>query len=174
MTQDVIGVCEQPALWTALPRGAKYFRRLPLETQERSQILMEWQIVRDLAGGVAETAYQGHRARARFRFPLLLDSMRLDYDSAFATLNEYCQLRRRRYGINGFFDRTRDIVFAAWPAVAALADALIHARSIEFEEGHKIIAPLLPATRLGISNEYSFAQSWPPEAIAASFILRRR
>ena len=84
------------------------------------------------------------RAKVCFNCPIFWVGMETDYDQAEAALEDYRTLTRRRYGLQRFHPQTRDLVLGAWPAIDALARALTDAGLLEFEEAHRIIAPLLP------------------------------
>jgi hypothetical protein len=70
--------------------------------------------------------------------------MEADYQSAERCLEDLRQLKRRRYGLRRFEMETANLVLRAWPAIEALARALVEAGTLEFKEAYDIIAPHLP------------------------------
>jgi hypothetical protein len=50
---------------------------------------------------------------------------------------------QRQYGVLRYVQRTRDVVLAHWPAIKALAAALVEAGRLERAEIEKIVLPLI-------------------------------
>ncbi len=108
---------------------------------------IEWQIRRDLAGGMAEIVSAGERRKTELEYAWLyvhVLGMEADYQSAERCLEDLRQLKRRHYGLRRFEMETANLVLRAWPAIEALARALVDAGTLEFEAAYDIIARHLP------------------------------
>jgi hypothetical protein len=107
--------------------------------------VMEWQIVIDLAGGIAEAISRGERRKKEvFWFAVFNCACGDDLKNAAAILADLRKLTGHRYGERRFAERARDLLLANWPAVDALASALVGAERIEGDQVEKIVGPHLP------------------------------
>lgn len=103
--------------------------------------LMEWQIVIELAGGIAEAIRRGERRRREVMwFAAINCNIAVDLEQATAVLADLRELTGRRYGTQRFTERPRALLLTHWPAVEARASALIENRHIEGERVEQIIA----------------------------------
>lgn len=108
----------------------------------RWQDAMEWQIVIDLAGGVAEAIHRGeYRQREMFWFVLLNCGTEQDLENAEAVCADLQALTGRRYGLQRFVRRALKLLLANRPAVKAIAAALIRDRYIDGSEIEREVAP---------------------------------
>jgi hypothetical protein len=92
--------------------------------------LMQWQVVIHLAGGVAEAISRGERRRHE----VLTFAQR-----ARAVLDDLRTLTGRRHDAQPFAMRAMGLLLAHWPAVAALAAALIDNHRIEGDHVERIM-----------------------------------
>jgi len=105
---------------------------------------MEWEIHTLLAGPFARAAALGSQSKKNMRWDALLGGGAYDdYRAARAVLVDYNWAMRREYGMSRFEDRTRDLVLAHWPAIDALALALLKSETLEHDAAYAIVAPLL-------------------------------
>jgi hypothetical protein len=96
---------------------------------------------------MAEIVSAGERRKTAFEYAWLHAhglGMEEDYQSAERCLEDLRQLKRRRYELRRFEKETGNLVLRAWPAIEALARALVDAGTLEFEAAYDIIAPHLP------------------------------
>ena len=102
----------------------------------RYRPLMEAQIVIDLAGGVAEAIYRGERRpREVLAFADAHCSIGIDLENARPVLRDLFMLTGVHYGADDFAERTLALLMAHWPAVEALASALIEDWRVEGQLG---------------------------------------
>jgi hypothetical protein len=105
---------------------------------------MEWQIVIDLAGGIAEAISRGERRKKEvFWFATFKCACRDDLKNAAAVVADLRKLTGRQYGERRFAHRARDLLLANWQAVEVLADALVDTNRIEGDQVERIVAPWL-------------------------------
>jgi len=143
---DCVGVCEAtdiciPVVGLAIFNGAQR-----PELQSMMLRRMEWEIMVKLAGPFATAAHAGIRAKQEMRWAALLSGgTDDDYKRAESVLADYKKATRRAYGLRRFEDRTRDLVLGAWPAIEALAVALLNSKSgaLEYDEAVSVVLPLL-------------------------------
>jgi hypothetical protein len=156
--RDIGGICEGPNLWN--PGFVQICLGLEPNTPLSATLLeatpwplpyvcacIEWQIRRDLAGGMAEIVSAGERRKTELEYAWLhvhALGMEADYQSAERCLEDLRQLKRRRYGLRRFEMETANLVLRAWPAIEALARALVEAGTLEFKAAYDIVAPHLP------------------------------
>jgi hypothetical protein len=156
--KDIGGICEGPNLWN--PGLVQIRLGLEPNTLLSAALLeatprplayacarIEWQIRRDLAGGMAELVSAGERRKKNLEYVWLhahLLGMEMDYQSAERCLEDLRQLKPGRYGLRRFEMETGNLVLRAWSAIEALARALVEAGTLEFKEAYDIIAPHLP------------------------------
>jgi hypothetical protein len=101
---------------------------------------MEAQIVIELAGGVAEAIYRGERRpREILRFAKANCCVGIDLEHAKPLLGDLFHLTGVHYGEQPFAERALALLLAHWPAVEALASALIEDRRIEGHWVERII-----------------------------------
>jgi hypothetical protein len=101
---------------------------------------MEWQIVIDLAGGIAEAISRGERRKKEiFWFAAFNCACGDDLKSAAAVLADLRKLTGHRYGERRFAERARDLLLANWSAVDALASALVDVERIDGDQVEKIV-----------------------------------
>lgn len=101
---------------------------------------MQWQIIANLAGGVAEAIHRGERRKQDVMwFALLNCGTEGDLEDADAVLADLRQLTGRRYGLQRFVLQARALLIEQWPAVAALAAELIRDRHIDGDEIDAIV-----------------------------------
>jgi hypothetical protein len=92
----------------------------------------EWQLVKNLAGGIAEAIHRGeHRPRNVFRFAMANCGAEDDFIDAEKVLVDLSKLSGRRCGLQRYTRRTLKLMLAHWPAVAAIAAVLIRDMRIE-------------------------------------------
>jgi hypothetical protein len=109
--------------------------RWPIECIAKPYLsLMQAQVIIDVSGGVAEAIHRGtavHIASCR---------MEADPQRALALINgDLFRLIGHRHGLQPFLELARSMLEAHWPAVDALARALIRDRRIEGDEVEAII-----------------------------------
>ena len=110
------GACYGPQLYSTEWPG--------LRIAEEWRDAMEWQIITDLAGGIAEAIYRGER---RKREVLCFASFNCgmygggngDLASSAAVLADLRTLTGRRHGEQRFAERALALLLAHWPAVEA-------------------------------------------------------
>jgi hypothetical protein len=121
-------------------------RRIAPEWREA----MEWHIVIMLAGGIAEAIARGERRKRQvLPFAIAHCGCRTDRVQVAKTLDDLHVLTGRRYSEQRFADRTRALLLAYWPAVRALAEALIEAKRLEGEQIEEIVKPYLSSSNGG-------------------------
>jgi hypothetical protein len=119
--------------------GVAMCEQLP---KQRDHIIrqMEWCMIISLAGPFAEAVAIGNRTKSRMRYIALFScGSDQDYQQAERVLIDYKQVMRRQYGIGRFEDRARELVLDQWPAIDALAQALLKSDVLEYEAAHAII-----------------------------------
>jgi hypothetical protein len=105
---------------------------------------MEWQIVIDLAGGIAEAISRGERRKKEvFLFAACNCACDDDLKNAAAVLADLRKLTGRRYGGRRFADRARNLLLASWPAVDVVASALVETNRMEGAQVERIVGPWL-------------------------------
>jgi hypothetical protein len=139
-------MCEGPALYT-VGVGLGIFNVDPEPRPGwKSTILanMEWSMVTSFSGPFAEAFYRNYRSRRDRRLAALFSCGGSgDYDQAEAVLADYKKASKRRYGIRHFEDRAWELVVGNQSAIDALASQLVQHESLDYEDAHKIAAPLL-------------------------------
>jgi hypothetical protein len=105
---------------------------------------MEWQIMIDLAGGIAEAISRGERRKKKvFWFAVFNCGCRDDLKTAAAVVADLRKLTGRQHGERRFGERVFALLLAYWAAVDALASALVDAERIEGDQIEKIVEPWL-------------------------------
>jgi hypothetical protein len=109
---------------------------------------MEWQIVIDQAGGIAEAIHRGERRIKKvMHFATVNCSCGDDLANISAVLADLRTLTGRRHrGVQGFAERTLKLLLANWRAVEALAASLVRAGRIEGGKVERIVGPLLASS----------------------------
>ena len=101
---------------------------------------MEWQIVINFAGGIAEAIHRGEkRKRDLLWFVAFNCGTDGDLKHADEVLADLRKLTGRRYGEQRFAERTLDLLMANWAAVAAVAAALADKHWIDGDELEEIL-----------------------------------
>jgi hypothetical protein len=107
---------------------------------ERYREAMEWQIVINQAGGVAEAIYRGERRKKHIMwFSAFNCGVDGDLKQTADVLVDLHMLTKRQYGEQRFTERTLDLMLANWPAVEALAAILVADKAIHGGERIKQI-----------------------------------
>jgi hypothetical protein len=107
--------------------------------------LMEWQVVVELAGGIAEAIHRGERRKqAVLAFAESNCNTDVDLKRAAAVLADLRRLTGRRYDEQRFAGRALALLLTHWAAVDALAFELIEKRRVEGERVEAIIAGAAP------------------------------
>jgi hypothetical protein len=101
---------------------------------------MEWQIVIDLAGPIAEAVARGER-RKKYAgtFALFYFGSSEDFSHAGKVIDDLCALTKRRQALRRFEQRALAVVLAHWPAVSMLAAALIEAGRLDGDQVEQIV-----------------------------------
>ena len=99
---------------------------------------MEAQVIIHLAGGISEAIHRGVRHEV-LRFAEAYCEVDADMEQARAVLGDLRRLTGYRFEARDFAGRTLEMLEAHWPAVEALAAALIENRRIEGERVEQII-----------------------------------
>jgi hypothetical protein len=106
---------------------------------------MEWQIVVDLAGPIAEAVRRGERRKKHIGAFALFDcSSRDNYSHAGKILADVCTLTNRRHALQRFEQRTLGLVLAHWRAIETLAIRLIDAGRLDGDQAEQIVTARLP------------------------------
>ena len=93
---------------------------------------MEWQIVIDMAGGIAEAIHRGERRQRQvFWFAMLNCGADGDLEDAEAVCADLRALTGRRFGLERLVQRALKLLLANWPAVETIAAALIRDHHID-------------------------------------------
>jgi hypothetical protein len=96
---------------------------------------MEWEIVINMAGGVAEAIYRGERRQREVMwFALMNCGTEGDLDDAEVVLADLNRLTRRRYGLQRFTIRALKLLLANWDAVEVIAATLIRDQHVDGAE----------------------------------------
>jgi hypothetical protein len=170
---DCSGLCEGPNLYTP-GIGLGMFNLEP-RAGWKKEILstMEWSMIISFAGPFAEAFSRNCRSRRDKRWAALFScGASEDYAQAESVLADYKKASKRRYGIRHFEDRAWELVVANQPAISGLASKLLQHKTLEYEEAHKIAAPLLgptaqtgrPATKQRACDQS--ADTNPPRRVA--------
>jgi threonine/homoserine efflux transporter RhtA len=105
---------------------------------------MQWDIVINLAGPMAEAAILDDRTKSNMLWTALLYcGAKADLERAETVLAHYRAATKRQYGLTRFGHRTRELVLSAWPAIEALAHALLKFEVIKYDQAAAIALPLL-------------------------------
>jgi hypothetical protein len=138
---DCFGLCEGPDLYTPGNDVIASYQE-PLKSEMLAK--MEWSILTSLAGPFAEAAARGVRSKANMRWKALFDCGGMyDYRAAGAVLQDYKKASGRRRGLPYFEDQTRDLVLKSWPAIEALAQALLARETLDHDDAYAIVEPFL-------------------------------
>ena len=118
-----------------------YSMKLPVYLiAPRYRPLMEAQLVIHLAGGISEAIYRGERdKREVLAFAESNCAMDDDLSKAADVLGDLRRLTGYRFEPRDFVGQTLAMLLANWPAVTALAAALVEHRRIEGEDVEAII-----------------------------------
>jgi hypothetical protein len=101
---------------------------------------MQWQIVIELAGGIAEAIHRGERRRREILAFAETDCiMEIDLQRAAAVLGDLFRLTGRHYDEQPFAERALAVLLTHWKAVEALALALVKDRRIESTRIEQIV-----------------------------------
>jgi hypothetical protein len=143
---DCAGLLEGSDLYT--PKiGLLVFNAEPAPRETwQAEILqtMEWSMIISLAGPFAEAIARGYRSRRNKRWSALFScGAKEDYRRAEEVLEDYKQASKRRYGLRHFEDRAWDLAVLQQPAIDALASSLSSHLSVDYEQAHEIVVPLL-------------------------------
>jgi hypothetical protein len=131
-----------PGQWTGNCVGTNIYSTKWKRVGERFRDLMEAQVSIHLAGGIAEAIHRGERRRHEvLRFATR--HCKADADLRLAAVVQADLRRLRRYDEQHLVDRTLAVLLAHWPAVEAVAEALIEHRRIEGDEVERIISAAL-------------------------------
>lgn len=104
------------------------------------QHAMEWQIMMNMAGGVAEAIHRGERRQRHVMWFALFDcGTESDLENAEKVLADLRELTGSRYDLQRFVVQTLKLLLEHWPAVDALALRLIEARRVEGDELLRIV-----------------------------------
>ena len=98
---------------------------------------MEWQIICDLAGPVAEAIHRGRR-RGLLHFAFHNCGSDGDFERSNAVLIDLRELTGRQFTEWPFGTRARKLLLAYWPAVTALAEELMQTKRIDGERVEQI------------------------------------
>ena len=101
--------------------------------------LMEWRIVISLAGPIAETIHRGQHAKDLLMFAYDCCGADGDIRQINEVRRDLHKLTGQRHRIDDFGERTLALVRANFPAVEALASALIEHKRVEGERIEQII-----------------------------------
>jgi hypothetical protein len=145
-----VGLCEGSKLH--IPHSAfmdredvrAVYRQLPREVRENQRQLIEWQLIRDLAGGAAVLVDVGCKGRDNFRWSMMFDrGNHGDFKSAELLIADLQILTGRMYGEFRYIDRARALVSGNLAAIRALAAELERTSDVGFDRGYTIVSPLL-------------------------------
>jgi hypothetical protein len=110
---------------------------------------MEWSMIISFAGPFAAAQSRNSSRRDKRWTALFSCGASNDYTQAEAVLADYKVASKQRYGLRHFEERAWELVETNQPAISALASELLQHEMLEYEEAHKIAAPLLaPVTRV--------------------------
>ena len=116
----------------------------------RYRPLMEAQVVIELAGGIAEAIFRGVRSRHEvLAFAESNCEMDADLERAAPVLRDLWRVTLYPFEPRDFVGRTLEMLLANWPAVEALAEALIEDGRIEGEDVERIIDRSMSSTTDG-------------------------
>jgi hypothetical protein len=141
---DCAGMCEGPDLYAASANLGIIYQEPESGVMPATLARMEWAILTSLAGPFAEAAARGVRSKASMRWKALFDCGSIhDYRAAGAVLQDYKKASGRRRGLPYFEDQTRDLVLKSWPAIEALAQALLARETLDHDDAYAIVEPFL-------------------------------
>ena len=129
-----------PGQWTGIAAGTSIYSTTWPEHRiaPRYVNLMRAQVCVHLAGSIAEACHRGERRRKEI-LAFAKAHCHLDADLQLAT-GVLADLRRlRRYDEQAIIDHTLATMLAYWPAVEAVAQALVENKRIEGGEVERII-----------------------------------
>jgi len=127
-----------PGQWTGNCVGTNIYSTKWKRVSEWFRDLMEAQVSIHLAGGIAEAIHRGERRRHEvLRFATR--HCNADADLRLAAAVQADLRRLRRYDEQHLVDRTLAVLLAHWPAVEAVASALIENGRIEGKQVEHII-----------------------------------
>jgi hypothetical protein len=127
-----------PNSWAGICYGTQVYMPEWSEDRIADQFrdAMEWQIIVELAGGIAEAIYQGewrkHRVLGFAAFNCGADN---DLDRSAELLADLRRLTRRKHREQQFAEAALALLLEYWPAVEAVGAALIEHKRIE---GHQV------------------------------------
>jgi hypothetical protein len=99
------------------------------------QAAMEWEIMGSLAGPYAEVVARGRGAKSTiFLDALFSGGVKEDFKRAEDVLADWKWATKGRAGLRRFGERTRELVLADWPAIEALAAALLTRNVLSYDE----------------------------------------
>jgi hypothetical protein len=141
---DCAGMCEGPDLYAASANLGIIYQQPESGAMPATLARMEWAILTSLAGPFAEAAARGVRSKASMRWKALFDCGSIhDYRTAGAVLQDYKKASGRHRGLPYFEDQTRDLVLEGWPAIEALAQALLTRETLDHDDAYAIVEPFL-------------------------------
>ena len=101
---------------------------------------MEWQIIMNMAGGIAEAIHRGERRQRHvFQFAMLNCGVHLDLADADNVLADLRTLTGHRFRLERYARRALKLTLANWTAVEAIAAVLIRDMHIEGSAIEKLV-----------------------------------
>lgn len=139
----IVNIFEEEAGWAGECFGPDiYSTAWPVERITHAwRDAMEWQIIINMAGPIAEAIYRGEKRKSDVLwFAVFYCGARQDVDEAGKVINDLRKLTGRNHGEQRFAERARDLLLNHWPLVDAIAEALIRDHSVVGEEIEEMIA----------------------------------
>jgi hypothetical protein len=140
---DCAGMCEAPDLYSASVNLGIPYREPEPGVRSATIARMEWSIITSLAGPFAEAAARGARSRTDMSFSARCCGSESDFEAAKAVLLDFENTSKRPRGMAYFEDRTRQLVLKNWPAIDALAKALLDYETLDHDDAYEVIEPFL-------------------------------
>lgn len=144
---DCAGMCDGSDLYTASANLGIVYQEPEPGAKSATLARMEWAIVISLAGPFAEAAARGARSKANMRLKARFCGGEADFEFAAAVLQDYEKTSKPPRSMLHFEDRTRDLVLKSWPAIDALAKALLANETLDHDSAYAIVEPFLESHR---------------------------
>jgi hypothetical protein len=127
------GVVDKSDLYS-LVTGRIVWRDIPhLRSELRNQ--MEWEMIGSLAGPFAEVVARGYRGKSTMFWAAAFNcGAKGDIETAENVLKDWKWATKGRAGLRRFGDLTRELVLSDWPAIEALAAALLRRNVLSYDE----------------------------------------
>ena len=130
---DCAGLVEASDVY-ALVGGRRLWDAEP-DIRPRLKAAMEWDIIVSLAGPFAEAIARGYRGKSTILSVAIVNGgAGEDFERAENVLKDWKWATKERAGLHRFGERTRELVLSEWPAIEALAAALLKRNVLSYEE----------------------------------------